>query len=79
MARQSEQALRFQALLDRGLSREKAERVLNAEAAGDAPISEPETYGDWTDEELHLHAAELGIEDRAALSRDELIAAIGGR
>lgn len=79
MTRQPETSVRqsrFQALLDRGLSREKAERLLNAEAEGDSPLAEPESYADWTDEELYAHAGELGVEDRAGMSRDELIAAI---
>lgn len=68
---------RFQSLLERGLSREKAARVVNAEAPDGAPASgEPESYSDWTDEELYRHAGELGIEDRFGMGRDELIAAI---
>jgi hypothetical protein len=67
---------RFQSLLDKGLSREKAERILNAEAADQGIIGEPEVYEDWSDEELFAHAGELGIEDRKGMSRDELIAAI---
>ena len=70
---------RFQSLLDRGLSREKAERVVNSESEGSSAISEPETYADWTDEELYIRAGEIGIEDRAGMSRDELIAALHGQ
>jgi hypothetical protein len=68
---------RFQALLDRGLSREKAERIINAEAREGGPVAgEPEVYEDWTDDELYRRAGELGIEDRYGMGRDELIAAI---
>jgi hypothetical protein len=67
---------RFQSLLARGLSREKAQRIVNAEADGSSVVSEPETYADWTDEELYARAEELGVEDRAGMSREELIAAI---
>lgn len=67
---------RFQTLLDKGLSREKAARILNAEAADDAIIGEPEVYEDWSDDELFARAGELEIEDRQGMSRDELIAAI---
>ena len=70
---------RFQELLARGLSREKAQRIVNAEAAAESAISEPETYADWTDEELFARAGELGVEDRTGMSRDELIAAIRAR
>jgi hypothetical protein len=66
---------RYQTLLDRGLSPEKAQRILNLESDGDT-TSEPETYADWTDEELYVRAGELGVEDRAGMGRDELIAAL---
>lgn len=71
---------RFQSLLDRGLSREKAARIINAEGLEGGPAAgEPETYEDWTDEELYQHAGELGIEDRFGMNREELIAAIRAR
>lgn len=63
---------RYQALLNRGMSPEKAARILAAEVAG----GEPETYEDWSDEELHGHADALGIGDRLEMTRAELIAAI---
>lgn len=73
----SAQGRRFETLLDRGLSREKAARLVNAEAAdGTLSVKEPEAYEDWTDEELYRRAGELGVEDRYGMGRDELIAAI---
>lgn len=66
---------RFLDLRARGLSREKAERIINAELDGQA-VAEPEGFADWTDEELYTRAGQLGIEDRFGMSRDELIAAI---
>ena len=73
-----EPAERFHNLLDRGLSREKAERILNAEAGkGEIGlVGEPETYDDWTEDELFDRATVMGIEDRTGMSRAELIAAI---
>lgn len=68
------QETRFQALLRKGLSREKAAQILNAEGHG--TVGEPETYDDWSDEELFAHAGTLGIEDHQGMSREELIAAI---
>jgi hypothetical protein len=68
---------RFSSLLDRGLGRNKAARLVEAEASdGASGIGEPEGYGDWTDEELYRRAGELGVEDRYGMGRDELIAAI---
>jgi hypothetical protein len=63
---------RFQALLDRGLSRDKAARILAAET----DIGEPETYDDWTDEELFARAEALGVEGHVDMNRAELIAAL---
>lgn len=65
---------RFQDLLARGLSRDKAARILAAEAGG-----EPETYEDWTDEELMAHATGLAIEDAGTMTRAELIVALRNR
>jgi hypothetical protein len=62
----------FQALLDRGISREKAARILAAEV-GDG---EPETYDDWSDEELVAHAEALGVAGHVPMTRAELIAAL---
>ncbi len=76
----SAEGRRFETLLDRGMSREKAARLVNSEAAsGTLSAKEPESYDDWTDEELYRHAGELGVEDRYGMGRDELIAAIRGQ
>lgn len=72
----TERQSRFQALLNRGMSRQKASRIINAEAGATSVISEPEAYADWTDEELYVRAGELGVEDRAGMNRAELISAI---
>jgi hypothetical protein len=63
---------RFQALLDRGLSRDKAARIL----APETDIGEPETYDDWTDEELFARAEAVGVEGHLDMTRAELIAAL---
>ncbi len=64
---------RFQALLDRGLSAEKAARLL---AAQETRIGEPEAYEDWTDEELIAHAEQMGVAGHVDMTRAELIAAL---
>jgi hypothetical protein len=63
---------RFQALLERGLSPEKAARVLAAETG----IGEPEAYDDWSDEELAAHAEQMGVTGLFDMSRADLIAAL---
>jgi hypothetical protein len=73
----SAEGLRFRSLVERGLSRNKAARLVGAEPADAAlTVKEPESYEDWTDEELYSRAGELGVEDRYGMGRDELIAAI---
>jgi hypothetical protein len=63
---------RFQALLDRGISREKAARILAAETGE----GEPETYDDWSDDELVAHAEAMGVAGHISMTRAELIAAL---
>ena len=63
---------RFQALLNQGMSREKAARILAAETQ----VGEPETYEDWTDEELVAHAEQMGVAGHIDMTRAELIAAL---
>ncbi|WP_084399787.1 DUF7218 family protein [Henriciella aquimarina] len=70
----------YQALRDDGYSKETAARIANARAnsnqhpskkGGKAP-----PYEDWTKDELYERAAELDIEGRSDMTKDELIAAL---
>ena len=69
----------YEALRDDGASKEKAARIANAKAGGE-DVSEKggsaENYEDRTKEELEDRAAELGIEGRSDMSKDELIDAL---
>jgi hypothetical protein len=65
---------RFHALLDRGLSPDKAARIVAAETG----IGEPEAYDDWSDEELLAHAEQMGVAGNGDMTRAELIAALRG-
>ena len=59
--------LRFESLLDHGLSREKAARILCAEAED----GEPELFEDWTeDEPATPHPAEQSLEQLADRTAD---------
>ena len=68
----------YEALRREGASKEKAARIANA-----GPRSETgrkggksDSYEEWTKDELQERAAEIGIEGRSEMSKDELIDAL---
>ena len=69
----------YEALRDDGASKEKAARIANARAGGEDvghKGGKGENYEDRTKEELEDRAAELGIESRSKMDKDELIDAL---
>lgn len=68
---------RYEALREEGMSKEKAARIANtpAEEAG-RKGGEAEPYEDWTVDELKDRSAELGIEGRSDMDKEELIDAL---
>lgn len=69
----------YESLRDDGASKEKAARIANAKAAGEDVSrkgGEAESYEDRTKEELLDRSAELGIEGRSEMDKDELIDAL---
>lgn len=69
----------YEELRKQGDSKEKAARIANAKAGGEnvgKKGGEAEDYEDRTVEELHDRAAEIGIEGRADMDKDELIKAL---
>ncbi|MCW2737986.1 MAG: hypothetical protein JWN97_2630 [Nocardioides sp.] len=71
----------YEALRDEGASKEKAARIANASAAqGRSAVGErggeAEDYPDRTVEELRHRAAELDIDGRSSMTKDELIEAL---
>ena len=70
----------YEALRDKGESKEKAARIANARAnpsqrpsrkGGKAP-----KYEDWTVKDLQKRAGEIGIEGRSRMKKGELIGAL---
>ena len=69
----------YEKLRDEGESKEKAARIANAKAGGEDVSEkggEAENYEDRTRDELEDRAAEIGIEGRSDMSKDELISAL---
>ena len=71
----------YEALRDDGASKEKAARIANAAARdGRSAVGErggdSDSYEDRTKDDLMKRAAELGIEGRSSMSKDELIDAL---
>jgi hypothetical protein len=71
----------YEELRKDGASKEKAARIANA--AANTSRSEvgrrggrSEPYEEWTVEELRERAAEIGIEGRSEMAKDELIEAL---
>jgi hypothetical protein len=69
----------YEELRDQGESKQKAARIANAKAGGTDVSSKggsAESYEDRTKDELEQRAAEIGIEGRSQMSKDELIKAL---
>lgn len=71
----------YESLRDDGASKEKAARIANAAAnEGRSSVGEKGgsagSYDDWTVDELRERAAELEIEGRSGMDKQELIDAL---
>jgi hypothetical protein len=69
----------YEALRDEGASKEKAARIANAKAGG-TDVSkkggQSGSYEDWNVDDLRDRAADLGIEGRSTMNKDDLIDAL---
>ena len=65
----------YEALRDKGASKEKAARIANSSDSGKKG-GNSSTYEDRSKEELYKKAKEVGIEGRSKMSKKELINAL---
>lgn len=67
----------YEALRDEGMSKEKAARIANTDREEEAREGgKHPPYEEWTVDELRDRAAEIGIEGRSDMDKDELIEAL---
>jgi hypothetical protein len=68
----------YEALRRDGASKEKAARIANAGSRSETGSKggHAGSYDDWTKEDLEKRAAEIGIDGRSNMSKDELIDAL---
>ena len=67
---------RYEALRREGASKEKRRPIANAGDSAGERGGRAENYEDRTKDELEQRAAEIGIEGRTDMSKDELIDAL---
>lgn len=65
----------YEALREKGMSKEKAARIANSPDAS-VQGGESPPYEEWTYSELYGRAQELDIEGRSDMTKDELIDAL---
>lgn len=71
----------YEALRREGNSEQKSARIANASAArGSKAVArkggKAGSYDDWTKAELAKRAAEIGVQGRSSMTKDELIKAL---
>jgi len=68
---------RYEALRDKGESKEKAARIANTSRTSTAKKGgRSGSYEDWSKEDLEQRAAEIGIAGRSKMNKSELIDAL---
>ncbi|WP_281542382.1 DUF7218 family protein [Maribacter aestuarii] len=65
----------YEALRDKGYSKEKSARIANTPKAGEKG-GKAKPYDEWTKKELYEQAKNVGIEGRSKMDKEELIKAL---
>lgn len=65
----------YEALRDKGYSKQKAARIANTPNAGKKG-GKAKSYEEWTRKELYKQAKNVGIEGRSKMDKQELIYAL---
>ena len=65
----------YEALKDKGYSKQKAARIANTSNAGNKG-GKSEKYEEWSKSELYDKAKKVGIDGRSKMKKDELIHAL---
>lgn len=65
----------YEALRDKGYSKEKAARIANTSDAGEKG-GKSEPYEEWIKDELYDQAKKVGIDGRSKMDKKELIHAL---
>lgn len=65
----------YETLKDKGYSKQKAARIANTPNAGQKG-GKSKTYEKWTKQELYEKAAEVGINGRSKMKKEELVYAL---
>lgn len=65
----------YQALLEKGYSKEKAARIANTPNSG-VKGGKAKKYEEWTKKELYQQAKNVGIQGRSKMKKKELIASL---
>jgi hypothetical protein len=67
----------YEALRDQGASKEKAARIANSDRSSTASKGgKSGSYEDWNVDDLRDRAAEIGIDGRSDMTKDELVDAL---